>query len=261
MAKATAKPAGPKPGDVYLMPLEDGRLGACRVLRARGGREPAVLVAATPWVGTAPPDLSEPALREVLVLTHHSWRDEPEMSWVDDPVPADFVRLGELPPTRAEAKRECMSFAGWVSFPQQVLLQWRWDHARAAVDAEDAAEARAEEAQRTAYRPLPPATLEGARNAKHFAGWEGYVESPQLRAGRKAVRDLIDALIALGPDAGEPAKLDVFRRCVKRFNDLDEDEQFIDTIEREDIGDVLDELAGLVGLDDYGESLIGDRDW
>ena len=71
----------------------------------------------------------------------------------------------------------------------------------------------------------------------------------------------IDALIALGPDAPEPALIDEIQHCVQRFNDLDEDEGFIETIEREDICEAIDRMADLIGLDDYGEALEGGRDW
>ncbi len=252
-------------GDAFLAPLEDGRRCVCRVLRVAEDHS-RVLVVASPWVGTQPPDLGDPRLREVFSPTHHSWRGDPWISWITVPVPATFTRLGEIPPTEAEAVRDCASWAGgWESFPLQVFLQWRWDHERDKVLAEDAAEERAAKAareeERRAYRPLPTQTLEDRRRRVPFESWTGYVDPPALRGARRIIRETIDALIALGPEASEPARIDAFRHCVERFNRLDEEQQFIDTIEREDICELLDELAGLVGLDDYDDCLTGRRNW
>jgi hypothetical protein len=251
-------------GDAFLAPLEDGHLCVCRVLRTEPDHSQ-VLVAASPWVGTQPPDLGDPRLREILCTTHHSWQGDPCVSWVTSPVPATFTRLGEIAPAEVEAASGSMSWAGWGSFPLQVFAQWRWDHERDKVLAEDAEAERAavaaREEERRAYRPLPAQTLEDMRRRAPFAGWAGYVDPPALRGARRIIRETIDALIELGPDAPEPARIDEIRHCVDRFNLLDEDQQFIDTIEREDISELLDELAGLVGLDDYDDALTGTRDW
>jgi hypothetical protein len=250
-----------KVGDAFLAPLEDGRLCVCRVLRAKRDHSE-VLVAASPWVGTQPPDLADPVLRDLLRTTHHSWGDEPYVCWVDDPVPATFTRLGKIAPTEAQAAMEGGGWTGWGSFPQQVFLQWRWDHERDKVLAEDAQEQQAAEAareeERQAYKPLPARTLEEMRGQPAFPGWAGYVEPAFLREARRIIRETIDALIALGPDASEPARIDEIRHCIERFNALDED---IDTIEREDICELIGEIADLIDLDDYEEALTGARDW
>ena len=73
-------------GDVFAMPLSDGRYGVCRVLRVQD-QPRQVLVTASPWVGSTLPDLSEPELRTCLNLTHHSWSNSPCMNWISEPVP------------------------------------------------------------------------------------------------------------------------------------------------------------------------------
>jgi hypothetical protein len=66
----------------------------------------------------------------------------------------------------------------------------------------------------------------------------------------------------VGPDAPEPVRFDEIRHSVERFNALDEEQEpFIMTIEREDICDLLNELAELIGLDDYDEAICAGRDW
>jgi hypothetical protein len=254
-----------KAGDAFLAPLQDGRLSVCRVLRVEPDHSQA-LVAASTWIGTEPPDLADPWLREILRPNHHAHEGRPWLLWVSDPVPASFTRLGTITPTAEEASLSCASWSGWESFPLQVFLQWRWDHERDQVLAEDEAKRRAEEAareeQRRAYQPLPARTLQELRARTHFPHWAGYAGPTALRGARRIVREMIDALIELGPDAPEPTRLDEINRCVERFNELDEEEGgFIETIERDDIFELVHEIAALVGLEDYGDYLIGVRDW
>jgi hypothetical protein len=171
------------------------------------------------------------------------------------------VPIGKLPVTRAEKRMSCGSFGGWDRW--QRLLQWRWDHEREAVLAEDERERlqaeSATEANRIAYLPISRQSLEELRTQTPFAGWAGHVESADLRHSRRIIRDLIDELLALGPDGDEVEKLDLLRRCVERFNAAEENGGFIDTIEREDICEVLDKIAEAAGLTDYDVSAA--RDW
>lgn len=257
MAKA---PKPVQPGDLFAMPLAGGRWGVCRVLRVKRQQ---VLVQSSPWVGDAPPaDLSDPLLVQPLVKTHHSWDNSIDRMWVDDPPPADLVRLGRIPVTAAEAKLDCDTSGSWVGLRLQPLLQWRWDHERDAVLAEDAVEEAkrkaAEHEAQYGYQPLPKRTLEEWRAEKPFADWSGYTPPAGIRESRRVVRDLIDDLIACGDD--EVRKFDAFRRATERLNDADgRDEPFIETVEREDICELFHHLAEAAGLPDY--DVTAWRDW
>jgi hypothetical protein len=111
------------------------------------------------------------------------------------------------------------------------------------------------------YEPLPPETLEELPRETPFPGWARYVDPMSLRGARRVLRETIAALIALGPDAPEPARLDELHQCVERLNLLDGTDQFICTVEREDICELLDRIGAMIGLDDYGEELGGNREW
>jgi hypothetical protein len=246
-----------EPGDAFALPLEDGRWGVCRVVR-KSSDPLAVLVAASAWLGDAPPtDLTDPLLTTTLVLTHHSWNSTPHIHWVTDPVPVDVVPLGKLPLRAGEAPGNAFGWGGWESHRMQPLLQWRWDHEREAVLAEDERERQqkqaAEEEARFGYRPLPPA-LEELRKQKVYAGAD-YPSPEEIRLSRRIIRDAIDELIALGPDGDEVEKLDVFRRAVERFNET----EFIDTVERDYLCELFDNIAESAGLTDY--DVTAWRDW
>jgi hypothetical protein len=253
-----------RPGDVFLMPLEDGRYGVCRVLRTRP-EQGDVLAAASPWVGASAPALDEPQVRQILRLTHHNWQDVPYVGWMSAPVPATFTRLGDLPPTEEEAawEEQGQGPSNWIHLPLQVFLQWRWDHEREAVLAEarqqEESTREAQEKWRRAYKPLPQPLLSELVKQTPLKSWGRFVEAEVLQEARAIVRATMRALLALGPDAATAARLDVIRECVENFNDIDDG--WICTIEREDICDLLHELAARVDLDDYDEALTCWRDW
>src|SRR5437867_3448186 len=107
-----------RPGDVFLAPLQDGRLSACRVLQVAADHSQA-LVAGSTWIGTEPPDLTDPRLRQVFGLNHHPNAGEPDVLWVSDPVPATFTRLGTIAPTKKQSGLKCLAMSGWEYFPHQ----------------------------------------------------------------------------------------------------------------------------------------------
>jgi hypothetical protein len=253
-----------EPGSVFALPLDDGRWGAFRILR-KMINPLEVVVQTSAWIGDAPPsDLSDPLLRAPLILTHHFYSLATDLYRTEQPVPADAVLLGRLPLTRPESTIECNTWASWDSSRSQPVLQWRWDHDREAVLAEDERERQQREAAqqetRFGYQPLSPLSLREMRERKQFTGWSNFVSPENIRRSRQIVRYLIDDLIALEDNGDESTRLDAFRRAVERFNDADErDEPFIMTDEREDICDVLFNIAEAVGLHDY--DVASSRDW
>lgn len=129
----------PGPGQVFMMPLENGLNGACRVIRKGDPskrktsnifdpREEGFLVMATTWVGSGLPDLSDSRLRKPLAKTFSEWNNEPEYIWTDKPLPDNFKYIGTIKPTQAELGIECREKVGWTWLPSIVLKQYEWDH-------------------------------------------------------------------------------------------------------------------------------------
>ena len=247
-----------EPGDLFAMPLADGRWGACVVLR-KSSDAALLLVQTSAWIGDAPPsDLSDPLLTTPLVLTHHAWGGDVSIHWVDGPVPEGFVSLGRVPLGATDAATDSHGHGSWEGHRVQPLMQWRWDHEREAVLAEDEVARQQREAAsqewRFGYRRACD-SLRDLRQRTAFPGWASFVEPADLRLSRRIVRDLIDELIALEHDRDEVTKLDAFRRAVGRFNETD----FIMTEEREGICEMLDQIADAAGLHDHEVSAW--RDW
>lgn len=108
------------------MPLSDGAWGACQVTAVKGSDIVAVALA---WHSAEPPTLADLVGVGPLLASHHSWDPRPEHHGIlpDDPVPPDFVWLGNLP-VPADLTGTPNSFAGWRSLGTQVVLQHWWDH-------------------------------------------------------------------------------------------------------------------------------------
>jgi hypothetical protein len=269
----TKKPPLPKAGDAFAVPLEDGRYGVCRVLidttspEAKGlGRGRSILVAGSAWIGDAVPTAADPALRPILRKTHHSWAGDPEVQWVDDAPPADFVLIGTIPPTADEAAMTCDVFGGWASFAIQPLAQWRWDHDQEAVIAADAERKardaeRGHEAQRERQNYLSRVTLADLRGHRFFPGWKDYPSRKLVAASRKIMADTVERLIALELTASEDARMGILRECIEAFNRLDAETTFIETVEREDICEEFEAVVHACGLGHHQDLADEWREW
>ena len=90
----------PSLGSIFLMPLADGRYGACRVIRHGFIEPPRALVVVSRWIGAVAPAMDEPLLQEPLILNYHSWKDHVAAFYAFDDVPGDFRLLGVIAPRR-----------------------------------------------------------------------------------------------------------------------------------------------------------------
>src|SRR5262249_17625086 len=142
----------PQPGDAFLMPLGDGRFGFCHVIhvpsRVFGSpRRGWVDVETSSWIGEEAPDLNDPRLREPLVQTHHGNGPNIWRVVVSGPPPDTFRRLGTIEPDRTA--HACCCWTQWESLAREVLTQWRWDHDREALLAEEQAAVRRRKAEQS----------------------------------------------------------------------------------------------------------------
>lgn len=156
---------------------------------------------------------------------------------------------------------------GWESPRLQVFAQWRWDHEREAVLAEEAtARAAALEAQRQCAQEheahLASLTLEQLQEHVFFPHWKTYPSKKATRKSRQIMEETVQALLVLGSEATEQARRAVLQVCIERFNALDEELGFfIETSEREDICEEFEVLVHACGLGAY-EGLADEwRDW
>lgn len=148
----------------------------------------------------------------------------------------------------------------------QPLAQWRWDHERDSVLADDNAERlasveqrRGAEQQRKQY--LDRVTLNDLLNHRFFAKWDGYPSSRGIHASRRIMEQTVRELLNLGTDPSERDRMAVLQRCIESFNELDAQLHFIETVEREDICEEFEALVHACGLGRYQHLADEWRDW
>jgi len=96
-------------------------------------------------------------------------------------------------------------------------------------------------------------------------GWELYSKDKRDRA-ESNLHELIDGLIHVGEEAPEAKKVALFKKTVEALNELNDETEMIETGEREDLCELLDQIAADCGIDPgkygNGEGLATEwRDW
>jgi hypothetical protein len=158
-----------KPGDVFTARLPDGWYTAVRVIRKVGK---SFLVCTSEYLGYERPSIDEPLLRKTLVQERFRYSEIADTlgpidpancaiarKWLDGAPPNNFEFLGSIPPTKAEAKRECNVYGGkWhESTGNEAFLEWRWIHDRPAFEAEIRKQQK--ETERRRGRPQKPNSM------------------------------------------------------------------------------------------------------
>jgi hypothetical protein len=126
-------------GDVFVTNVGGGMRGALRVLQ--GPKSPfgskAWLVATCAYAGKEDPAIDDARLREVLVQNRFFYRNQPAIIWLGGKPPASLKRIGTIAPTQAESTMVCNMLGSWKEKSgNEAYLEWRWEHDRAALIAE-----------------------------------------------------------------------------------------------------------------------------
>lgn len=93
-------------------------------------------------------------------------------------------------------------------------------------------------------------TLAKLRRRAWFTSWRGEVPAPTIRAARAILSDAMDALSALKSPAPSERALTPLKRAMRAMNALERREEFIATIEAEDVVEALKSIAEAVGIDE-----------
>jgi len=257
----------PGPGTVFALPLADGRTGVCRILQRTMKEIPCTLVAASDWIADKPPALNNQAVRRILVLTHHNWSEHPETLWISEPPPKEFYRLGQIEVLQEDTKVTCETYGSWRSVTIQPLLQWRWDNERDKVLEEDAAEKALEvskraETSRIRAEYLSKITLADLLGKDLFPNWDEYPPKAAKEGCQRIIQYFIHNLSASPKPVTRDFVREKLKDCVQGLNQLDSKQKhFIETEEREDLHEVLEDVLNAVKFPDLEEKIEDWRNW
>jgi hypothetical protein len=257
----------PEEGTVFAVPLKNGRMGVCRVVRKEMREIPYAIVAASDWIGDAPPKLIDPAVRKILLKNHHNWKNAPEIFWVHELPPENFEAIGKIEVLPEDRKMDAGSYGGWGSAPFQILAQWRWDNDRQAVLAEDAINKSLESAKQIEAAQKREEYLSSLSFSKLlakdlFPSWDDYPPRAAKEGCQKIVKSFIQTLSATREPLGREFVSKELKKCVEQLNQFDsKNKKFICTIEREDLCGVLEDVINAAKFPDLIERIEGWRDW
>ncbi len=270
MARDLANPI-PGAGAVYCFctaphtefsPRTTGRIGAFKVL---GSNEGCIVIGVLDFIGSQLPSLEDLHGCEIMREQRFAHRARaavwgvPVDMW--EPSQLDSMTLLGTLAVRAEEVQFALNIFNCLPGATFSTLfrvnyssegEWRWTHDREALvaeqalfDAREAAQRAAqEERYQTRLRGLTWEQLLGETPFKEWSGPPSYPSEEFTRGARDVVHGTCRALRDLG---SKPRKADVrkiLRECVEWFNKADErDGGAIETEEREDICEVLEEMA------------------
>jgi hypothetical protein len=221
-----------RPGDVYAVKLPDGRFGAVRVLRviALG----TALVATTTYIDHDPPRIDDERLREILKETWgkpgHRNYGKPCMLWYGGGPPDGIELIGSIPPNQSEQKMGGKD-AGWgfagkwqPGVGTHALVAWRFEHDRAAWDAERTAgdahmAAHRANADKVAAGDARPSPRKGTHVITDDSFWDlvALIGSDGGAADEAALKPLVSRLARSKRDA-----IKAFDDCLARkLHELD----------------------------------------
>jgi hypothetical protein len=261
----------PKAGTVFVTPLGNNRVGVCRVVRflSQGGDagSPSALIAVSDWISESAPSLTDPAIRRILILNHHSWKAKPATIWVHEPPPTTFTILGHIEVLEEDSGLQCNSYGGWEGTARQALLQWRWDNDREAVLAEDVVKKAAEvskqaEKQRARAAYLSSVSFTDILAKPLFPTWEEFPPQAAKEGSERIILLLIHTLAEHHGPLDRAFVLKHLEECVENLNDFDaQNNNFIETVEREDLVLLLEEILSAAKHPDLVDEIDNWRDW
>lgn len=253
-------------------PKETGRYAAFKVL---GIKDECICYVVLDEIFGHPPDLGETSNLPWLRNVRFSFRGQPAshctpMDWESNLEDIQYVGAVELSSEDVGLLAEIRSFGTWSGASQDAEGEWRWRNDRAALQEEVERDRQAREARAAAEREryesrLKKLTWEQLLDEQPFARWNEHPPFPPptfVDAARDRVRFAVLDLQALGPKPKKQQVRDILKTCVEWFNTKDvEFDYVIETEEREDICELLYELASVAGHKSLAREIHRWRNW
>jgi hypothetical protein len=262
----------PEPGEVFALEVSKGTEVLLRVVAALGKTCCVVVTRHSgPPVKKAPQSAE---LFEVQPVAHHDWNRPQLGGWVSEPAPSELRPVGALPLRSGEAERvlhpetwvklakktaelshKVLPLCGWGVLISDARTQWRWDHERAVVLAEDAKLEREKQsrfeaalaAQGKRQATLQKKGVASLKRKRFFAAWKGAVPAAMISEAETAMREAVWSLEDKSP-AQAARRLAML---VRTFNKLDGHHGYaFESTDAEDIMEAVGQVAFACGVED-----------
>lgn len=247
-----AQSRAPSLGDVLLIPLDQSKFGACRVLWVEfdsGDWRDAVL-GLCDWIGTTIPVPLEPALRPLLTrMDSPPWGSELVFKPTRPP-PRQILRIGTVLPSFLERElgRAKLVPSPWSVVPEAITAWWQEAHSSdLKLGRLDAKSHKVELTSDEDPKNIPD--LQSFKTLKLFSSWDGQYKPRFVQAARKLIRETAAKLKKSVSTASNPEIRKELRHLLQGFNRLDDRHgNPIDTAAAEDILLIFRRMAWLAGV-------------
>lgn len=184
-----------KAGDTFLVPFEDGRFGAVRVLRTKKNKydpdNEAALIYATTYIDSEVPILDDPRIQEVLLDSR--FRNFPAIGWAYDSRPELFTYIGHKPLSKEE---EALNSLGPMPWAGGYSAYQNWKH----INDKDSLEAEQKKAELKRFEK-EKLRHKDAMLLDDDQFWE-LINKVNIRLkGKRAISNLVSSLAELGIDS------------------------------------------------------------
>jgi hypothetical protein len=253
-----------KVGDIFAVPLPVGGFGAAIAIDTTEGLK--FLVIDGFWKERpAAADFGDIVEVMPLPFGQKPLPDRPNVfkGWFRGDVPADFqVAVNRRLTARQKAMggaEGTMVFQSARDFARRLSDLWRWLNDRPAYLHELQLASAAAESVRAGRRAN--LSLESMLSETFFTDWDDRWTGELLIEARGIFNDATAKLVALREGGPPSARTAVLRKIVEEFNRLYDATGLVESVERDEIVQRIEELATLVGLDNADEKLTGHRTW
>jgi hypothetical protein len=264
----------PTVGSVYAVPLRNGQWGLCQIVGIEE-KDRAVLGMAFGFMDKNQPKLSDIKKSKALVKTYPFWKSEHEilydffLDFTDNFVYLGSADLGKEVLEITQDSRRGYGYGSLLSFSLSIPNQWYWDHDRTQyekfkqqIEQEKITEEQKEmEKEKKRQELLAKLTLDDLMKKDWFHFWKDDAD-PQLMDLSKSI--IINTILQLKKieKINKRNVSKIIKEAVLQFNELDNsNNNFIDTIKREDICDAFSEVGLVIKKQDVDEIVDEWREW
>jgi hypothetical protein len=251
-----------KAGDYFAVPLRRALYGAALVIDHEVGYR--FLVCDGFWeTRPAAADVRGVSWMKLPGRTPPAFEDEIFKGWFEGDVPADFVVITTVALTDAETKLATSEgttvFLNARSFARSLSDEWRKLYDREALLEERARRSEQHLRQRSARRA--ELTLRIMLEERFFETWGERWTRESLEHVRGLFLDATRRLVDRQASGTARKRAAVLTKLTEALNRFDNHTGLIESVERDQIVERIEELASLVGLDNDDEKLTGGRTW
>lgn len=253
----------PELGSTFSFPFGDSLYGAFRIIQSNRKE---LLTAITQFVATVPPDISDPKLKTIMVLSYNPSQDPGRplpkelekrlaLQWVlKVDAPQSFKLIGLIRPTEEEKSLTGSTYGSFEGLSEIIIRQYLWDTDRdeyMSFVLKRGRESVARQLELEKHR-ASKLSMKKMLKTKFFKCWTGTAPVEVINICRNIMTETVASVESLrNQDASKTEILSLLHSCAARLSKQSHlHGDFIETFERDEAVRMLDDLCSLSGIEE-----------